>query len=117
MTGQAAPGYAQTAASSGGGGSRRSSTGDQFPEKTGDNGTPKTGIGQSDVARAAYAIGTSRPDEAEAEANRFLASHPNLTEDEQKQILDAYDHATHDGYYALGQAAARNAARSGRSVR
>jgi hypothetical protein len=111
MTGQYAPGHAPATAARSGGGSRTTTT-DQFAEKAGGTTTKLTGNALSDVSRAAYAIGTARPDEAKAEANRFLAGHPNLTEAEQAQIVDAYEHATHTGYYAPGQAAARNAAKA-----
>lgn len=93
MTGQYAPGMAP-APTYGGGGGRT--------------------VSDSDVSRAAYAIGTSRPDEAKAEADRFIQNNPGMTEAQELTILDAYEHATGTGYYAPGQAAARNVAKSAR---
>ncbi len=98
MTGQYAPGMAPAPTYGGGGGGRAK--------------TDK--VSDSDVSRAAYAIGTSRPDEAKAEANRFIQNNPGMTKAQEQTILDAYEHATGTGYYAPGKAAERNAAKSAR---
>lgn len=89
MTGQQAPGVTPTAPVyyGGGGGKKAAET---------------EGGGEVDISRLAYEIGTSRPDEARAAMETFLASPAaaNMTDAQARQLATAYEHATGTGAYA-----------------